>query len=203
MTLRDCSHPIEDGMPVYPGDPAVGVEPAATMDADGFRVHRLALSTHAGTHVDAPSHLEPGGATLGEYGVEAFRWDARVVHCAPGRNGRIELGDVPEAGGADAVVFATGWSDHWGTDEYREHPALTRDAAARCADFEYHVGVDCPSVDPSESAAFPAHHELLGAGGLILENLTNLAGLPERVTLHAYPLPVDADGAPARVVAEF
>lgn len=189
-------------MPVYPGDPAVEVEPAATMTADGFRVHRLALSTHAGTHLDAPSHLEPDGATLGEYGVEAFRWDARVVHCDPGREGWIREGDVPEAGDADAVVFATGWSDHWGTERYREHPALTPDAAAQCAGFEYHVGVDCPSVDPAGSEAFPAHHELLGDGRLILENLTNLADLPERVTLHAYPIPVDADGAPARVVAE-
>ncbi len=189
-------------MPVYPGDPAVSVEPAATMEADGFRVHRLALSTHAGTHLDAPSHLEPDGRTLGEYDIEAFRWDARVVHCDPGRDGSIREGDVPAADGADAVVFATGWSEHWGADEYREHPALTPDAAARCAREGYHVGVDCPSVDPAGSAAFPAHHELLGAGRLILENLTNLAGLPERVTMHAYPLAVDADGAPARVVVD-
>lgn len=190
-------------MPVYPGDPAVEVEPAATMEADGFRVHRLALSTHAGTHLDAPSHLEPDGATLGAYGIDDFRWDARVVHCDPGAGGQIRANDVPAADGADAVVFATGWSDHWGTERYREHPALTPDAAARCSDFAYHVGVDCPSVDPAGSAEFPAHHELLGAGSLLLENLTNLSGLPERVTLHAYPLPVDADGAPARVVAEY
>jgi len=190
-------------MPVYPGDPEVTVEPAATMESDGFRVHRLALGTHTGTHLDAPSHLEPDGATLGEYEVEAFRWDARVVHCDPGAGGRIRASDVPDFGDVDAVVFATGWSEHWGTERYRAHPALTPDAAARCADADIHVGVDCPSVDPAESEAFPAHHELLGAGSLILENLTNLAGLPERATLHAHPLPVDADGAPARVVAEY
>jgi len=199
--VRDLSHPIEDGMPVYPGDPPVSVEPYAKIDTDGYRVTALGLGSHAGTHVDAPSHLEPDGDTLGDYDVDDFRFDARVVHVDPGARGIVEPNAIPDTD-ADIVVFATGWSDLWRTGKYRDHPALAPETARVLAERGQHVGIDAPSVDPPESEAFPAHHHLLGSGSLILENLTNLAGLPERVTIHAYPLSVDADGAPARVVAD-
>lgn len=202
MTLRDLTHPIEDGMLVYPGDPEVRVDPAADFERDGYRVTELSLGTHVGTHVDAPSHLERDGRTLSDYDVESFRWDARVVHLDPGEREAIPADAVPDVD-ADAVVFATGWSDHWNTETYRDHPSLAPDAAARCAERGYHVGVDLPSVDPPESEAFPSHHELLDDGRLIVENLRNLDGLPERVTLHAHPLRVDVDGAPVRALAEY
>jgi kynurenine formamidase len=48
----------------------------------------------------------------------------------------------------------------------------------------------------------PAHHALLGEGLPIVENLRNLGALPNRFTLHAYPLRLDADGAPVRAVAD-
>nr|WP_330166323.1 hypothetical protein [Halobacterium sp. KA-6] len=53
-----------------------------------------------------------------------------------------------------------------------------------------------------EPTGYPAHHALLGDERLILENLRNLDALPQRCTIRAYPLPVDADGAPVRAVAD-
>jgi kynurenine formamidase len=48
----------------------------------------------------------------------------------------------------------------------------------------------------------PAHHALLGAGRVIVENLTNVAApSADRFTLSACPLAVAADGAPVRAVA--
>ena len=64
MTLVDLSHPISHGMPVYPGDPAVGITPAATLAADGANVSLLQLGSHTGTHLDAPSHMVSGGRTV-------------------------------------------------------------------------------------------------------------------------------------------
>jgi kynurenine formamidase len=43
---------------------------------------------------------------------------------------------------------------------------------------------------------------VLGAGLPIVENLVGLERLPERPAVAAFPLRVDADGSPARVVAE-
>lgn len=213
MPVRDLSHALDSGQP-YPGDPPAAVTPHATFEADGHRVAEISCSTHSGTHVDAPAHLLADGATLGDYGVAAFEFDARLVDCTDcGAREPIPAARVPDADAADAdlVVFHTGWSRHWGDERYFDHPYLTAAAAAECADRGWHVAVDAPSVDPSpsahdsddEPAGYPAHHALLGDGRLLVENVTNLAGLPEAFTVRAYPLPVDADGAPVRAVAAF
>lgn len=202
MPVRDLSHPLEDATPVYPGDPPVRVTPHATHGADGHCVSRLELGTHAGTHVDAPSHTEPGGRSLDAFPVERFRFDARLVDCRH-REARtaITSGDLPDAN-ADLLVLHTGWAAHWGTERYADHPYLAPAAAEWCADRGLDVGLDAFSVDPTPAGPMPAHHVLLGAGRLIVENLTDLEGLPERFRLHAHPLPVaDADGAPVRAVA--
>lgn len=208
--MRDLSHDLSSGQP-YPGDPPASVTPHATMAEDGYRVATLACSTHAGTHVDAPSHLREDGASLGDFDVSAFRFDARVVDCTDiDDRAPIPAGRVPEASAVDLVVFHTGFVDRWGDDDYFDHPYLAPEAAQRCAEAGCAVGLDAPSVDATPTAradggtpsGYPAHHALLGAGLPILENLRNLADLPERVAVHAYPLPVDADGAPARVVAD-
>lgn len=210
MPQRDLSHELGSGLP-YPGDPEASVRPHATFDADGYRVAAISCSTHSGTHVDAPAHLEDDGATLAEYGVATFEFDARLVDCTDaGARESISATAVPETD-ADLLVFQTGWSRHWGDERYFDHPYLTAAAAERCADQDCHVALDAASVDPTpsarasddEPAGYPAHHALLGSGRLLVENVTNLAGLPARFTLRAYPLPVDADGAPVRAVAVF
>ncbi|WP_313690773.1 cyclase family protein [Halorarum halobium] len=222
MALHDLTRPIEDGMATYPDDPSVAVSPHARMDADGYRVSELRLGTHAGTHVDAPSHVLAGGASLGEFDPEAFRFDAHVVDVSDlGARAEIPAEAVP-ATTADLVLFYTGWAAHWGTDRYRAHPYLSRRAAERCAGRGLAVGLDCFGPDPTPLApgfvvetdrdddaepdldgyGTPAHRALLEKGCLILENLVELDGLPERCSVTAHPLSVDADGAPARVVAE-
>ena len=210
MAIVDCSHPIKTGLQVYPDDPAVSVSEVAAMDPDGYRVSAIEFGTHSGTHIDAPSHTEPGGASLGAFPIETFRFDTQLLSL-PGLPDRaaITVDDLPTPTDADLLVVATGWDAHWNTDRYRDHPYLTPEAAEWCADHDYHVGVDALNVDPTpssnaadhEPSGFGAHHALLGTGHLIIENLTNLGGLPNRFTLNAYPLAVDADGAPIRAVA--
>ena len=64
------------------------------------------------------------------------------------------------------------------------------------------VGFDGPSPDPVDSTDFPLHRVWLGAGRLILENLTNLDLLPPRVDLVVAPMKVrGANGGPTRVFA--
>lgn len=224
----DLTQPVASAMPVYPGDPAVTVEPHATMADDGYRTSALSLGSHAGTHVDAPAHTEPDGRTLDEFGVDAFRFDAAVVDCTDvGERGAVSRDAVAAADpptDADAVLLHTGWDEHWGTDRYRDHPFLAPAAAEWLADRGYHVGLDTFSPDPtppvgggtgdgdgdgtdaepaSDAPGVPAHHALLGADRLVIENLRGLDRLPERVTLHAHPLAVvDADAAPVRAVAD-
>lgn len=79
MRWLDLSMPLVDGMPVYPGDPEVSIEVAHTHEANAWELRRLMLGSHTGTHVDAPSHMHPGAASLTELPVERFCGRARVV----------------------------------------------------------------------------------------------------------------------------
>lgn len=77
--MVDLSVGIKPGMPVYPGDPTVAFEPATTLDTHGYRVTRLSLGTHTGTHVDAPAHLVDRGLTLDELPLARFVVWAQVI----------------------------------------------------------------------------------------------------------------------------
>ncbi|WP_256391707.1 cyclase family protein [Natronoarchaeum rubrum] len=215
MTTYDLSQSLDAEGTTYPGDPAVSVTPHATHESDGYRVTELALGSHSGTHVDAPSHLLPDGRNLDEVGLSTFAFDAVRIDCtdhgAREPIGRDAVAAAPTD--ADLLVVRTGWSEHWGTNRYLDHPYLSSDAAVWLAEQGFHVGVDTPNVDPTprqepttertdEPEGFPAHRALLGSDCLLVENLRNLGAPPDRFELCAYPLPIpDADGAPARAVA--
>lgn len=205
--MFDLTHPVETGLPTYPGDPPVEVTPHATHAADGYRVSAVSLGSHAGTHVDAPAHTEPDGRTLDAFEPAHFVRRARLVDCRDrGPREPIPPGRVPEArDGLDCAVFRTGWDEHWGTDRYLAHPYLAPETARRCADRGLAVGIDTFGPDPTpppdgDAGGLPAHHALLGAGLVLVENLTGLDAVPATFELRAYPLALAGDGAPTRAV---
>jgi kynurenine formamidase len=220
VTRYDLSQPIADRRVDYPSDPPVELATHATVEEDGYRVTTLSMGTHAGTHVDVPSHTEPGRRTVDDFRVDEFRFDA-VRFDLTGRAPRepVRRADLREAAAAidpdatfaaDMVVLWTDWPQYHGQEWYQDHPFLTPDAARWLAGNGYHVGVDALSVDPTpspnarpdEPEGLPAHHELLGQGHFVVENLANLGDPPDSFTLEAYPLALQStEAAPARAVA--
>ncbi len=84
--LVDLSHPLFTGMPVHPGDPVVQIEPAATIEKDGFSVLSVHMGSQSGTHVDAPFHFLTSGLRIDEIALEWFYGlgciiDVRHVGC--------------------------------------------------------------------------------------------------------------------------
>ena len=232
MVTYDLSHRIETDMTTYPGDPDVSVDPQATHADDGCRVSSVAMGSHTGTHVDAPSHTEAGGSDLDAFDVGTFVFEARVVSLDKDPREPITTADLAEGvsasatddsveddgsasdtdptDDADCLLLHTGWDTRWNTDAYLDYPYLTPEAAAWCAERDYHIGVDALNVDPTpsanatadEPAGFAVHHVLLGDERLIIENLRGLDAVPTRFRLYAFPLALaDADGAPVRAVA--
>lgn len=214
MPMYDCSHPLTDEMPVYPGSRPVGVETATTVASDGARVTELALDTHVGTHIDAPAHTLADGKTLDEFPLSAFSFDALVVDCT-GLSDRepIEQSSLPDVTAYDMLVVRTGWDEYWGTDRYRDHPYLTAETARWCAENGYSVGLDTFGPDPTPSArperehddepdGYPAHDALFAENRLIVENLRGLERLPAEFELIAHPLALEAEASPVRAVAQ-
>jgi kynurenine formamidase len=213
--LIDLTHPVTTGMPVFPGDPTVSFHEAATVAADGFAVSSLHMGTHSGTHVDAPSHSIDGAAAVDAVDLNRFHGRARIVHVpAPRAQHRIGLDEVApqlvDLQADEIVLFHTGWSEHFHTHTYFEHPYLDADIAGYLVDHQVRsVGMDLLSPDhtPLDNldpgpVHLPFHDIFLGAGGVIFENLTNLAAVTtDRPLFSALPLRLTGlDGSPVRAV---
>src|SRR6185295_4671266 len=70
-SIYDISLPIANGGVVYPGNPAIQIEPQQAIAKGGSsNVSSLAFGSHTGTHVDAPKHFFDDGA-----GVDALSLD--------------------------------------------------------------------------------------------------------------------------------
>ncbi len=204
----DLSHPIESGMPVYPGDQPVAIEQVEMVDDEGVSVHRLFIGTHSGTHIDAPSHALADGRSLGDLAVDQFAFDAMcidVTPCTPHEAIASEQlpATVPES--VDLLLIHTGWDQYWDDPQYFEYPIISPEAAGRLCDLDCGIGLDTPSPDPiwetPEETTLPVHRRLLSNELAIIENLRGLDALPQRINIFAFPLPIDADGAPVRAVA--
>lgn len=208
--LVDLSHPIVDGMPVYPGDPEVAIGPALSIGADGVDVTALHLGSHTGTHVDAPSHTIAGGRTMADVSLSELFGDAIVVRIRDAAEGEVlgwerlrAAAELPEKL-PPIVLVDTGWSQ-WFHDERRtRHPSLSADAARELLRRGMRVlAVDTLSPDATApaSADFPVHAAVLGSDALIVENVRGLDAVPDRVRVGFFPLRLAGDGAPVRAVA--
>jgi kynurenine formamidase len=188
-------------------------EQLATPETDGVSVQWLGTSTHTGTHVDAPRHFVPDGATIDELPLDRFAGAGVVLDVEREGPGEVDADALASAAGTvepgDLVFVRTGWGERYGTPEYARYPWLTADAADWLLDREVKLlGVDTRSPDrpramrPDDWDAYPVHRRLLPAGVLIAENLrlpASLAG--ERVEVFGFPVNVrGGDGAPARFV---
>lgn len=207
--LRDLSHPIRDGMMVYPGDPHVAISPALTVEHDGVQVERVDMGSHTGTHIDAPAHTVAGARTMADVTLDELVGDALVLR-VPGLADRQQYGwddlaaagQIPDAVPA-IVIIDTGWAQWFGQDRATDHPHLHPDAAAELWRRGMRVlAVDTLSPDETggEADAFPVHEIVLGGDGLIVENLCGLADLPARVQVGFFPFKLQGDGAPVRAV---
>lgn len=210
----DLSHPLVDGMPVYPGDPLVGIEPATTVGEHGYNVLHLRMGSQSGTHVDAPYHFLDEGARIDELPLELFLAPA-VVADVRGRPPRTpitwsDLRPVADRlGPGRMLLLHTGWDEHWGHEEYVAHPFLDGEAAERVVAAGVRtVGLDALSLDETvldgePAGGFAAHLAVLGAGGVIVENLRGLDALGGiEPVVSVLPLRLaGADGAPVRAVA--
>lgn len=209
MHVMDLTQTIGDTMPVYPGTEQPKLTQTNTIEKDGFKETLLRMYSHTGTHMDAPAHIFPGAPTLDALPAEKFTGKACVVDCSDaGEGGRITMRRIQNvraaADEAEFLLFYTGWSRLWNDGRYfGAYPAFDADVMRYCAAGKKGIGVDTISIDPIDSFELPMHRIVLGAGLVIVENLTNLEGLIGRAfRFAALPLKYEnADGAPVRAVA--
>ena len=204
--IIDISLDVSPSMLTWPGDPAVGIDPAKRMArGDPANVSELHMGSHTGTHVDPPFHFIDGAPGVDALPLDAMIGPATVVDFTDVEHtiGPDEAARIPA--GAERVLFLTRNSRIWENPSPSfpdDYVALSPEGARTLVERGVRlVGVDFLSVERRGAQGHPTHVALLEAGVVIVEGL-NLSGVePGPYTLACLPLKiVDGDGAPARAV---
>lgn len=206
--LVDLTHTLNSNISVYPGTPGPAFIPSATIEKDGFAESSVIMTTHTGTHMDAPSHILPGTRSLEQFPLEQFIGKGIVLDCTQVSSISLDFvqSKQEQVRGADFILFYTGWQEKWNTPHYFDpFPTLTTAATEWLLQFQPKaLGFDTISVDTMTSEAFPNHHLLLSKEVLIIENMTNLDKLlGQHFRLYCMPLKIEkADASPVRAFAQ-
>lgn len=203
--IHDVSRPLQHSGVIYPGDPDIVFRAHSSIDrGDPANVTALALGSHSGTHVDAPSHFLPGGSPVDRIPLDRLIGPAAVLDL-PGDLalvGAAELARHDLRGHRRVLLRTRNSAAPAGKGFNRDYCALTADGAQYLIDLGVElVGIDALSIEPFGSDDFAVHHLLLRRGVVIVEGLdlsSISAGVYQLVCL---PLRLQGlDGAPARAV---
>jgi D-apiose dehydrogenase len=202
----DLSLPIDSAMR------GVAIKPAKSIERDGWNATTLELYSHAGTHMDAPVHFLPSGATLDQQDLSNCCGPARIVNLAPATARQLHTSrDIIQAIGdvypGDRLLLRTDWHKRFGTPEYRDElPRISIELAEWLVERQVAmIGVEPPSVANVNNMQELTHvHQTLFRGGvLIVEGLAYLDQIAsDEVEFIALPLRIaGGDGCPVRAIA--
>lgn len=202
--IYDISVDIRQGMLVYPKDPRFRSRLMKSVEKDGYGMHKIMMSNHAGTHVDAPAHFIAGGATVSDLPLELMNGRVRVVEIRS-----TEKIDVPELQKLVImddfrILFKTKNSLLWSSRKKfkKNYIYLTPEAANYLVESGIKlIGFDYLSIDRFGEESFSVHKILLGNQVILIESL-NLAEVEEgSYEMSCLPLKLAGlDAAPARVI---
>lgn len=206
--IIDLTHPISEGMPVYPGTEPPVLKTECTIEEIGFLEKKISLFSHTGTHMDAPAHLIKNAKTLDELSIGQFYGKALLLDLTNIQGSIIELQELEPYKTAiekiDFVILFTGWSRYWGSEKYfTKYPVLSKKAAKWLGEFSLKgIGLDTISADKMDTVEYEVHKSFLQNNTVIIENLTNLDQIPgKQFTFSCFPMSFkNADGSPVRAV---
>lgn len=199
MSWIDVSLPIRPGLTVWPGDTAYDLAANARIaQGDSCNTSNFRVSTHAGTHCDAPWHFEEDGKKLDAVDTAIFFGPATIVDLPEVE--RITASDLPPGPYPERLLFRTRMSARPDDAPFDEgYVAMENDAAQTLvAGGVRLVGIDAPSIAPFGNSG-PTHHTLLRAEVFIVEGLRLAACAPGDCEFIVLPMPLaGVDGAPCR-----
>ncbi|AEM73007.1 cyclase family protein [Caldicellulosiruptor acetigenus] len=205
MRIIDVSIPISDSMVYFPGDPKPQISRVYSIEkGEAANVSKLILSSHTGTHIDAPAHFIKDGKTIDKLPLEYLIGEVKVIEVYEDDKITREFLESKNIDLEDRIFFKTKNSQYLsGTSEFCEkYVYLSLDAAQFLIERKVKVvGIDYLSIEEFGSNDFAVHKLLLSNNVVIIEglDLSNVCGGKYRYV--ALPLKLkDCDGAPARVV---
>lgn len=203
-------------MPIYPGEPKPEFQPYFVIGRDKVNVTKLILSSHTGTHVDAPKHFIANANGIDKFPLDIFK--ARILDLS-----RIGVGHAVTSSDLDVysdlmedediLLIYTGTSDNFrsgikfndnNNSILTDFSYLDPSAAQWIVDHDIKcVGIDSFSMEKYNFKKGLTHVKLLSNGIGIIEGINSELKkfLGRRMFLVCLPLPFEGiDGSPARVL---
>jgi len=212
MKIIDLTLTVSDEIPTFPGSPQPNFIPWENVKEDGYNLELLFLSTHTGTHMDAPYHFLEKGAKIHEISLKKLVSEAVLIKSKKRGGESITKMDIQKfekkhgkIDGFSSVIFSTDWQRNLQKKYYfTKNPGLSVSAAKYLASKKISlVGIDSPSIDVGTDSKFSVHQIFAKKGILVVENLANLDKIKSS-KFHLVILPLklkNATGSPVRAVA--
>jgi kynurenine formamidase len=223
--LIDLTQPIFEGMVLWTGHPPTKIVVHATHEQTAamfdppysFTAETITLTTHAGTHTDSISHVDPRPEApsieqiplewcytsaicldLSHLPPRTLYTVADIAAALNRHNLRIQPGDT--------VLMHTGhYARTHDTPAYAdEYSGLSREAAEYIyGQGAINIGAEAPSIDVAGTTLYPAHLVCRELQRLNTENLADCSAVAgRRFTYIGLPLPIRAgSGSPIRAIA--
>ena len=212
MKIIDLTLTVSDKIPTFPSSPQPNFIPWENIKEDGYNLEVLFLSSHTGTHMDAPHHFLEKGAKIHEISLKKLVSEAALIQCRKNGGQSITKMDIQKfeknhgkIENFSSVIFYTGWQKNLQKKYYfTKNPGLSVSAAKYLTSKKISlVGIDSPSIDLGKDPKFSVHKIFAKKGVLIVENLANLDKIKSS-KFHLVVLPLklkNATGSPVRAIA--
>ena len=212
MKVIDLTLTISENIPTFPGSPQPNFINWESIEKDGYNLELLFLSTHTGTHIDAPYHFVKKGQKIDQIAIRRLVTEAILIKIRKGSDQAITKNDIQKfekkygmIDDGSTIIFHTDWQKNLNKKSYfMKNPGLAISAAKYLASKKINlVGIDSPSIDLGKDEKFSVHRVLAKNGILIVENLANLDKInSEKFHLIVAPLKLkNATGSPVRAMA--
>jgi kynurenine formamidase len=218
----DMTHLLSEEFPTFGGAPGIAYDKQFDFAANGYNLYRLTIDEHTGTHIDAPLHFSPDGASVAEIPVTSLVCPLAVIdiaaRAAEDPDTQVTPDDIaawiaangPIPDGA-CVAMHSGWADKVGTPAFRgteaglSFPGFHIEATEMLMEETGAVAmaVDTLSLDHGKSADFATHYAWLPSGRYGIECLAGLAQVPAAgaTLIVGAPKTRGGTGGPARIFA--
>ncbi len=199
---------------------ARGIEVPDNTPATTHMMCKLEITTHIGTHIDAPLHMLENTWSIDEVPLDRIVKKGRVIPLTNTPDGGMVTAEAILATGVDfdssvIPILHTGWTERaWGTPAFWDNTIYMHKSVG---ELMVERGVSAVAIDffpefpfwrkdvtaPEGQTRGLNHRVMLGNKCIIIQMVTNVGAIgSDDFILSAVPLKLEGiDGSPARVFA--
>jgi len=205
MKIIDISWPISKATTGYKDRSVINVDEIKNFGRDGVRETNIHLSSHSGTHIDAPSHFLKEGKTIDEIHLDRFVGDCIILDmttCAERITRDCLMAHDDQIAAGSIVLLRTSNSDLSPTDKFNPHFVYLEASGAQYLTEKKikAVGIDYLGIEHSQPG-HPTHETLMNGDVIVIEGLR--LGHVQKGNYFFVCLPLNMIGleaAPARAI---